>query len=102
MVERLSRSTLFAYTTLFRSDHLLAPRFGHLGADDAREDVREAAGREGDDDADGFGRVLLRQDCRCGAERRQKKQPSSVSGLDRKSTRLNSSHGYSSYAVFCL
>src|SRR2546422_4334052 len=28
--------------------------------------------------------------------------PSVVPGLDRKSTRLNSSHGYISYAVFCL
>src|SRR5687768_18210077 len=63
MIRRPPRSTLFPYTTLFRSgpaadvddlDHLVVDRADH------------------------------------------------AVGVDRKSTRLNSSHGYISYAVFCL
>src|SRR2546422_8311682 len=69
MIRRPPRSTLFPYTTLFRS-----PRGG--------EPVR------GDDGA-------LRS-------RRPAPQPRSRPLQDRKSTRLNSSHGYISYAVFCL
>src|SRR2546422_1697171 len=66
MIRRPPRSTLFPYTTLFRSppaiDHVVA-RIAFPGAHPY--DVR-------------------------------------VRGRDRKSTRLNSSHGYISYAVFCL
>src|SRR2546429_6912213 len=62
MIRRPPRSTLFPYTTLFRSTHRTrlngAPRHPH-----------------------------------------ESRQPASS---DRKSTRLNSSHGYISYAVFCL
>src|SRR2546422_5559112 len=65
MIRRPPRSTLFPYTTLFRSD-------------------REPGGRS-----------VERGFCfRSGASGRLDK--------DRKSTRLNSSHGYISYAVFCL
>src|SRR5687768_18052238 len=63
MIRRPPRSTLFPYTTLFRSAVFDGP--------DARRDVVPA-------------------------ERRRVVDP------DRKSTRLNSSHGYISYAVFCL
>src|SRR2546429_7337229 len=70
MIRRPPRSTLFPYTTLFRSR--LIPFLG-LGAV----------------------QVLLRGLTR-GKMRRKTWQP------DRKSTRLNSSHGYISYAVFCL
>src|SRR2546429_759439 len=70
MIRRPPRSTLFPYTTLFRSvalaarDHpLLSGYLSHLGTAWA----------------DRFGLTA-----------------------DRKSTRLNSSHGYISYAVFCL
>src|SRR2546430_5734647 len=67
MIRRPPRSTLFPYTTLFRSHR------GHLrGATARRRGVRARARR---------GRV---------------------SGGDRKSTRLNSSHSQISYAVFCL
>src|SRR2546422_5884121 len=73
MIRRPPRSTLFPYTTLFRSGVLLwaAPldRGAPLGA----------RGRQ-------QGRAL----------------PRSRPRRDRKSTRLNSSHGYISYAVFCL
>src|SRR2546429_5546183 len=64
MIRRPPRSTLFPYTTLFRSDGVAARQRDQLKAvtvvDIARHD------------------------------------------RDRKSTRLNSSHGYISYAVFCL
>src|SRR2546422_11431469 len=67
MIRRPPRSTLFPYTTLFRS--------GGQHEDDDRADH---ADRDG-------GAVAV-----CDPRR------------DRKSTRLNSSHGYISYAVFCL
>src|SRR2546422_6028802 len=76
MIRRPPRSTLFPYTTLFRSR---AGRGEVGGADLAL--VRTAGGDHVVD-------VRLRDHRRrCG---------------DRKSTRLNSSHGYISYAVFCL
>src|SRR5687768_17869122 len=63
MIRRPPRSTLFPYTTLFRSGR--GPRDG--------------------------------------VPRRQRRlRPGRARLLDRKSTRLNSSHGYISYAVFCL
>src|SRR2546422_5447637 len=74
MIRRPPRSTLFPYTTLFRS--LLAGVAGLLAGAfsmGAGEYVSMAAQKE-----------LLEQQ------------------IDRKSTRLNSSHGYISYAVFCL
>src|SRR5687768_17937267 len=72
MIRRPPRSTLFPYTTLFRSEGI--KRLGaHLDGG-AAEDVVD------------LGPALA-------GER---------STTDRKSTRLNSSHGYISYAVFCL
>src|SRR5271169_7115195 len=61
MIRRPPRSTLFPYTTLFRSQ----PPLDHAGSGHGRAAQAEA-------------------------------------GQDRKSTRLNSSHGSISYAVFCL
>src|SRR5256885_15939670 len=74
MIRRPPRSTLFPYTTLFRSHRHVEQRLvdGHardVGDLDLREAAHELA-------------VLL--------------------GIDRKSTRLNSSHLVISYAVFCL
>src|SRR2546422_1720407 len=70
MIRRPPRSTLFPYTTLFRSpDAVVVQLDGHL--------------------------VLFRA---VGAAIEQRTSPRG----DRKSTRLNSSHGYISYAVFCL
>src|SRR5947208_10406133 len=76
MIRRPPRSTLFPYTTLFRSVQAPAGRGG--------EQQRRLAGARG--------------------ERRQSDQvgPGGEIGLDRKSTRLNSSHQIISYAVFCL
>src|SRR2546422_7201149 len=73
MIRRPPRSTLFPYTTLFRSGHLPCP--GLVPAQTPRRGGQAAV----DSDAHPAAR-----------------------GLDRKSTRLNSSHGYISYAVFCL
>src|SRR2546429_6668808 len=89
MIRRPPRSTLFPYTTLFRSRHQRS-----VMADVACETFIQPAGRffqKSDLDLHPCGAELLKPasaDCRI--------------GIDRKSTRLNSSHGYISYAVFCL
>src|SRR3712207_8034716 len=84
MIRRPPRSTLFPYTTLFRSDDTaragLAARPGQAG----RALLTLLAGAAG-----GAGQTLLAP--RAGLPLR-----------DRKSTRLNSSHANISYAVFCL
>src|SRR2546422_5253270 len=89
MIRRPPRSTLFPYTTLFRSvarlvgdvdlrlvqdrvHAVLADHLAHRGLGDLHRRLVGAAHVE------------------------------DVLGRDRKSTRLNSSHGYISYAVFCL
>src|SRR5687768_18105409 len=81
------RSTLFPYTTLFRSAPRALARVQRLGH---RAEVGLDSRRE---------RGCERQRRR-GLFRRELEQPRA--GQDRKSTRLNSSHGYISYAVFCL
>src|SRR2546429_5103039 len=78
MIRRPPRSTLFPYTTLFRS---------HISqVMDDRVDVDEEGQRLIGKDT--------KRDLRIGDKVRTRS--------DRKSTRLNSSHGYISYAVFCL
>src|SRR3712207_7295866 len=87
MIRRPPRSTLFPYTTLFRSARL-RPR---EGADPPRRQAGEhAAGRAG---AALPGRLRHRQGAGGGG---------GADAQDRKSTRLNSSHANISYAVFCL
>src|SRR5256885_9873321 len=80
MIRRPPRSTLFPYTTLFRSIRRADVRLIDLLH---REDVRAPLGRE-----------RQAADERRDAQREQRQ--------DRKSTRLNSSHLVISYAVFCL
>src|SRR5690349_24942541 len=81
MIRRPPRSTLFPYTTLFRSlDRRLSTRPGHRSD---RLDARFAVERR----RDRPGRRTLAHQHR---------------PRDRKSTRLNSSHVEISYAVFCL
>src|SRR3712207_7234821 len=75
MIRRPPRSTLFPYTTLFRSPG-------------------EALGLRG-------GRGNLAPPGRAQGER-PRLPPHAAGGGDRKSTRLNSSHANISYAVFCL
>src|SRR3989449_7681793 len=79
MIRRPPRSTLFPYTTLFRSQFVLAP----LGAD--QQHALLGLGEQ----------QLVRRHALFALGHRRQLQ-------DRKSTRLNSSHGYISYAVFCL
>src|SRR2546422_6579036 len=83
MIRRPPRSTLFPYTTLFRSREDLP------FADDegSASDVFAAAGN-----------VFPWVDRGVDVD----EIPFVIRVLDRKSTRLNSSHGYISYAVFCL
>src|SRR2546422_6619419 len=90
MIRRPPRSTLFPYTTLFRSrDHDRGrPGRGASRAAGLRRVARVPVRLlHAGDDPDG--------EAPAGGE------PASERG-DRKSTRLNSSHGYISYAVFCL
>src|SRR2546422_7314793 len=84
MIRRPPRSTLFPYTTLFRSDW----HRGHTGA--ARR-AAVAALQHHDE--------LRRHRAGVPVE---PGGPVTAADPDRKSTRLNSSHGYISYAVFCL
>src|SRR2546422_7193020 len=82
MIRRPPRSTLFPYTTLFRSRDV-----GELRVKESnRLELIAANLRAVGVEAEARGNDLHV----CGAAR------------DRKSTRLNSSHGYISYAVFCL
>src|SRR5207245_3601144 len=90
--------TLFPYTTLFRS---VRGRLRHGGADGARDRrgrpaARAPVARRG---AHGFGR---NRGGAHGDSARGTGSDARGARRDRKSTRLNSSHGSSSYAVFCL
>src|SRR3712207_7853314 len=85
MIRRPPRSTLFPYTTLFRSRE----RGGGKGA------VRSAAHRA--DRLSALRAGLPGAVAPRAAARRARRDP-----RDRKSTRLNSSHANISYAVFCL
>src|SRR2546422_5046440 len=91
MIRRPPRSTLFPYTTLFRSVRAAARVLEPVGADRARRDRRVGQDRR---------RLFRRQ--RQGPRAIADPRRGPVHRRDRKSTRLNSSHGYISYAVFCL
>src|SRR2546422_5373709 len=96
MIRRPPRSTLFPYTTLFRSDLLRLPPVA-LERHHHRyfvPDVPEALVVVGDR----IGEDLTVRHVNDAPGRLVRIYP----GADRKSTRLNSSHGYISYAVFCL
>src|SRR3712207_8007574 len=95
MIRRPPRSTLFPYTTLFRSVRGEAEAAPEGGEGDVAVGV---AGLDlGEGALDGFAvgddGALLRNP---GAE------AAAFGAADRKSTRLNSSHANISYAVFCL
>src|SRR3712207_7433288 len=78
MIRRPPRSTLFPYTTLFRSSLVFDPRT-------AAFEFREGPV---------FTNLLLADEIN--------RTPPKTQSADRKSTRLNSSHANISYAVFCL
>src|SRR3712207_8551522 len=94
MIRRPPRSTLFPYTTLFRSLEAHAVGRQGVGEELPLDAVVVALARD------------LAVEAPRAAERRlareqQVRGPRQVDG-DRKSTRLNSSHANISYAVFCL
>src|SRR5688572_31379229 len=90
LIRRPPRSTLFPYTTLFRSRG--RPDAGVPGGDGRQQDRHQARGRNAAR-LEGRERPHL-------AGARKDEAPGQV--RDRKSTRLNSSHSQISYAVFCL
>src|SRR5256884_764154 len=96
MIRRPPRSTLFPYTTLFRSHH--AHWFSHQHQCGLHRSWRRGCEPP-------LHRIGERRAAR-GSHRRpyEREQPlrGHLDQQDRKSTRLNSSHGYISYAVFCL
>src|SRR5256886_12947436 len=91
MIRRPPRSTLFPYTTLFRSNLLSPSRRQSC----IRKPVQTPSGSRA-------------APCRANWRARGDPQPPDCAGTgrspsqDRKSTRLNSSHSQISYAVFCL
>src|SRR3712207_8864112 len=94
MIRRPPRSTLFPYTTLFRSVHRDHPLPLLKGQVEHADDLPDAGGV--DQHVQAAERRLRRLDEACGRSRVGDVH------LDRKSTRLNSSHANISYAVFCL
>src|SRR3989449_7903535 len=93
MIRRPPRSTLFPYTTLFRSQP--NPRQSRSrGVDGEIRDPHEHGGTSNIEH-----RTSNIERRTSNAEHRT---PNIEWQRDRKSTRLNSSHGYISYAVFCL
>src|SRR3712207_7487286 len=93
MIRRPPRSTLFPYTTLFRSRHVTDEQvLGRLvGGDGLVVRCSGIALRQE--------LVELRVAVEAGVRPRRRERGG---GVDRKSTRLNSSHANISYAVFCL
>src|SRR2546429_3669596 len=87
MIRRPPRSTLFPYTTLFRSRSFVWTANSVFPAVPARRGnvIAKCNPEPGEAGCRGRSRAQSQRDER-----------------DRKSTRLNSSHGYISYAVFCL
>src|SRR3712207_8404584 len=94
MIRRPPRSTLFPYTTLFRScdrrvwrcENLVLDGVGEVSTSDVADATERAAPAPSKDQIH-RGATGSRHD---------------ISATDRKSTRLNSSHANISYAVFCL
>src|SRR3712207_8257819 len=95
MIRRPPRSTLFPYTTLFRSKHELNV-VRPLAKASGRTQTFEQAPEEGPRST----RHKIWRDQGSAKEVSHPQRPRSVE--DRKSTRLNSSHANISYAVFCL
>src|SRR3712207_9140308 len=91
MIRRPPRSTLFPYTTLFRSE------VAHAQAEDARHDLAVFAELERAPE-----HVHTYRITRLGLWNARAAGHTAEDMLDRKSTRLNSSHANISYAVFCL
>src|SRR5688572_32476354 len=96
MIRRPPRSTLFPYTTLFRS---LIKDIGLGISTIGLDDKYKFTSYKGEQK---FYNIFEEKDFRKYKEQFKKKQIYTLDQIDRKSTRLNSSHSQISYAVFCL
>src|SRR3712207_8782655 len=85
MIRRPPRSTLFPYTTLFRSGRIM-----------------DRIAKEGKKYLEKSGESSKKGSSEKSSSKTSGKKKGGGSGADRKSTRLNSSHANISYAVFCL
>src|SRR3989442_4096629 len=94
MIRRPPRSTLFPYTTLFRSE--VSERI--IASDNEPGQIRQATRKENV----GESVEAEVEKAQTGQIRSQAETDRSELSRDRKSTRLNSSHVRISYAVFCL
>src|SRR3712207_7323384 len=97
MIRRPPRSTLFPYTTLFRSSRRL-PLVGLMAGVSRQVGRIHALTASAEVYRDEELRVRLEQE----GIRASAVKAGILAGQDRKSTRLNSSHANISYAVFCL
>src|SRR3712207_7106014 len=88
MIRRPPRSTLFPYTTLFRSERLALVEVEEVAEEHVHDQQRVHNGVD-----------VVRSQVRHPEEQHV---GLALYGEDRKSTRLNSSHANISYAVFCL
>src|SRR5688572_32174193 len=93
MMRQPPRSTLFPYTTLFRSQDHEAEGDHHDLADAEKRELT-AAGESPDDRQEHQADDVV--------DHRRAENHLRLVVIDRKSTRLNSSHSQISYAVFCL
>src|SRR5256884_2207858 len=91
MIRRPPRSTLFPYTTLFRSR-----------LESERQACAQTAVIQLEDIVILVALFMLEEVCEVIADVQLEGPGDRIDHRDRKSTRLNSSHGYISYAVFCL
>src|SRR2546430_8333304 len=95
MIRRPPRSTLFPYTTLFRSRVEVVKRC-------AAGQSKQVSAKHPAPNQVLFAQPVQREHYCCECDRRSGYSCVRGQGADRKSTRLNSSHSQISYAVFCL
>src|SRR5688572_30931956 len=93
MLRQLLTSTLFPYTTLFRSEVHRPQAYKHVGGILPLARISEHRR---------FRDSRLLGHVRQAGKRAMRRRSAEPACLDRKSTRLNSSHSQISYAVFCL
>src|SRR3712207_8920970 len=102
MIRRPPRSTLFPYTTLFRSDVEVLAQPLAPGAVERAGQADDALRLDGPaQPRDVHARYFRAAAVRVRISSSEEEPPLTIR-LDRKSTRLNSSHANISYAVFCL
>src|SRR3712207_7001596 len=98
MIRRPPRSTLFPYTTLFRSARVMYQNLELYGADNQKR----LYGSYGDKVIDVYVKAKAEGKRSEVIKAEMERKIIELGPTDRKSTRLNSSHANISYAVFCL